>query len=376
MTTSDDAIGKEASASCPSCGRFVGPYPTCPYCGARLAGRISLRAVKIAAILLATVGLLALWWAARRVEVPLLTIEEAQGTMNMAYVRVRGTVNGTVSYDPVGQYLGFWVDDGTGEVRISAYRDVTEALLAEQRMPAQGDVVEVAGTLRIREDFVALTLNVPEHLTLERPTPVTVEAGALSALDAGARVRVAGQVRSIFSPYAGMTLITVRDATGEVPVAIDETFTTLWGPLPEITPGQGLEVVGVVTLYKDQPQLAPASPDDLMLAEAPPVTVEQRALGALLAADEGGRFQVQGRIVEVDAGFGHGFKGVLDDGTGQVILLLWQSVVDELPPNVKLVVGADVQATGELKVYRDELEIVPDAALYVRPATVAVVLPA
>ena len=41
---------------CPSCGRYVGPREACPYCSARLTGRTSIRAVKITAVVLATVG--------------------------------------------------------------------------------------------------------------------------------------------------------------------------------------------------------------------------------------------------------------------------------------------------------------------------------
>lgn len=72
-TTSTTPTG----AHCPSCGRFVGPYTTCPYCGAKLGGRIPVRAIKIAAILLATVGLLALWWMARRMDIPTVSAADA-----------------------------------------------------------------------------------------------------------------------------------------------------------------------------------------------------------------------------------------------------------------------------------------------------------
>jgi DNA/RNA endonuclease YhcR with UshA esterase domain len=44
-------------STCPSCGRYVGPQAACPYCGAHLTGRLSIRAVKVTAIALATVGL-------------------------------------------------------------------------------------------------------------------------------------------------------------------------------------------------------------------------------------------------------------------------------------------------------------------------------
>ena len=124
-----------------------------------MQGRLSLRVVKVLALLLATFGLGALWWTARHTDLPQLTVGEAQGLMNLAYVRMAGRVSRGVTYDPEGGYLSFWLDDGTGEAYVAAYRDVTAALLAEGKIPAVGDQVEVAGTLRLREDFVALTLN-------------------------------------------------------------------------------------------------------------------------------------------------------------------------------------------------------------------------
>ncbi len=75
----------------------------------------------------------------------------------------------SLTYDPESGYLAFWLDDGTGEVRVSAYRQVTHALVEAEKVPAPGDTVEVAGTLRVREDFLALTLDAAQALTLIRP---------------------------------------------------------------------------------------------------------------------------------------------------------------------------------------------------------------
>lgn len=354
--------GMTERARCASCGRFVGPYETCPYCGAHIRGRLPIRTVKIAAILLTLVGLIGLWWVARRTEIPLLTIEEAQGTMNLAYVRVRGRVVRSLTYDPESDYLGFWVDDGTGEVHISAYRDVTQALMVEERIPAVGDEVEVAGTLRIREDYVSLTLNVAEHLARRRPEPVRVKLGSLGPLDEGLRVWSVGEVRRVRSPYEGLTLITVRDDSGEVPIVVDETFAALFGELPEIVEGQGLAVTGTVTLYRDEPQITPASLEDVRLVAAPPeeiVAIESRELGSLTAADEGGWYRVQGRVVAM-TGLKGGMKATLDDGTGQIFLLLWDSVYDALPEPQALDVGAEVEVEGEIQLYEGDLELVPE----------------
>lgn len=351
-----------SDAHCHSCGHFIGPYETCPYCGAKTKGRIPVRIVKIAALILATVGLFALWWAARYTDIPVVSAADAAGTMNMAYVRITGRVARSLSYDPKSGYLAFWVDDGTGEVHISAYRDVTEVVLAAGKTPALGDKVTVAGTLRIREDYVALTLNVPEHLELSRPAPINLETNELTVLDEGLRVRLTGEVRRVYSPYEGLTLITLRDANGEVVIAVDETVIALTGALPEIIEGQGIEVVGTVSLYKDTPQLVPADVADIMLSAAPPEPIiETRKLSALSAEDEGALVQVQGRIVLME-GFKGGVKAVLDDGSTQITLLLWDSVYGALDNPAALDTGAEVEVEGEVSVYQGDLEIVPKTA--------------
>ena len=349
------------AAHCPSCGRFVGPYATCPYCGARLGGRISVRAVKVAALLLATVGLFALWWLARRMDIPTVSAAEALGTMNMAYVRVQGRVTRSLSYDSTSGYLAFWLDDGTGEVRVSSYRDVTEALLAAGIIPALGDDVTVAGTLRIREDYVALTLNAAEHLTLARPEPVTLKASTLTPLDAGLRVRIVGEVREVRTPYEGMTLITVRDDSGEITIAVDETTVMLTGALPEIVEGQGIDVTGAVSLYKDTPQLVPATVADIVLSAAPPgaAVVPVASLSEVTPDAAGSWMALRGRVALME-GFNGGMKATLDDGTAQIMLVLWDDVYTALPDPLALDVGAEVEVRGEIGVYEDELQIVPE----------------
>ena len=349
-------------ANCPSCGRFVGPYATCPYCGAKLGGRISVRAVKIAAILLATVGLLALWWLARRMDIPTVSAADALGTMNMAYVRIQGRVTRSLSYDPTSGYLAFWLDDGTGEVRVSSYRDVTQALLAAGTVPALGDEVTIAGTLRIREDYVALTLNAAEHLALVRPEPVTLKVSTLTPLDAGLRVRIVGEVREVRTPYEGMTLITVRDDSGEIAVAVDETTTALTGALPEIVEGQGIDVTGAVSLYKDTPQLVPASVADIVLSAVPPeaVAVPVAALSEVTPNVAGSWMTLRGRVVLME-GFKGGMKATLDDGTAQIMLVLWDNVYTALENPFAVDVGAEVEVKGEIGVYEGELQIVPES---------------
>ena len=344
---------------CPSCGRYVGPHEACPYCGAHLTGRTSIRGVKIVAILLATVGLAALWFAATRAEVPLIQIGQAGATMNMAYVRLEGHCTRAPSYDPESDYLSFWIEDDTGEIRVSAYRAETRQIIEQGRVPALGDLVEVAGTLRVREDFFALTLNVPEQLAITRADPVDHDIGTIAPEDQYLRVRVRGEVRGVYEPYEGLTLITVRDETGSISVAVSKDLIALSTITPTLSIGQPVEVVATVSLYGDTVQLVPASVADLVLLDHVEHIAVEKHIGELTTEDEGQLVVVRGTVTEVNM-FSAGVKLTLDDGTGTVIVLLWQDVYDGLRNGPEPAVGAEVQVQGEIVQYRGELEVVPE----------------
>ncbi|MBN1810905.1 MAG: hypothetical protein JXA14_03630, partial [Anaerolineae bacterium] len=260
--------------------------------------------------------------------------------------------------------------DDTGEIRVSAYRAETRQLIERALVPALGDVVQVTGTLRVREDFYALTINVPEQLTITRADPVDVDIGAIRPGDLYLRVRVRGEVRSVYEPYDGLTLVTVRDETGEIPIAVSEDLVALGDGALQVASGQVVEVVAAVSLYGDTPQLVPASVADVVaLGESVRVVAEKR-IGELSAEDVGQRVVVRGSVAEVDA-FSSGVKVTLDDGSGTVILLLWQDVYDALPDPAALGVGAELQVQGEVSEYEGELEVIPDLAGDVQVLTAA-----
>lgn len=348
-------------SECPSCGRFVGPYETCPYCGAHLRGRTPLRWLKIGAAILAIAGLGGLWFLATRTEIPRVRNDQVSGMMNMAYVRIEGRVSRGPNYNPDSQTLTFYVTDESGEeLMVSAFRSQAARLIEQRHIPALEDRVSVAGNLRVREDFTGLSLNAPEQLKITRPEPEEARLGDLTLLDIGRRVRVRGLVRQVYSPYAGLTLITLLDDSGRpVAVAVSKALELLTGPLPPLAPGQGLEVVAAVTSYRDTVQLVPASTADLVPAADLTGLDLERPIGSLTLADAGRWVLLQGQIVETDP-FQSGMRFTLDDGSGRITLLLWDSVYAQVPYSRTLEVGARVQVVGAISEYRGKLEIVPD----------------
>ncbi len=343
-------------ATCPSCGRYVGPTDagTCSHCGARLTGRIMLHVLKIGALGLAVLGLILLWWFATHSPVPMLKIGQAQATMNFAYVRVEGQVTRAPSYDPDGGYLSFWIADDTGEMLVSSYRATTQVLVDAGHMPFIGDRVTVEGTLRIRQDSTSLTLNSADAIHVQRAQPEPMDIGQVDATSVLRTVKIRGQVRAVRTPYKGLTLFTLRDVTGEIDVAVPDTDSTL-----DVQPGQSAEATGTVTLYKDTPQVTLARADALRFS-ADSIPAAAPAHVADLTAERAGQWAaVRGQVVKVSP-FSAGVRLTLDDGTGRANVVLWQDIYTVLSPTLQLTEGAQVSVQGEVSLYRGAIEIVPE----------------
>jgi DNA/RNA endonuclease YhcR with UshA esterase domain len=350
---------KDTTGDCPSCGRYVGPYGACPHCGAALEGRVSVRRLKAAALVLSLGGLALLWLLATRSDVHMIQVAQVDAMMNMAYVRLQGRVVRPPTYDAEGGYVSFWLRDETGELRVSAYRAETRALVERGRVPELGDWVQVQGTLRVREDQATLTLNAPNSLEIRREEPLERAMGEIAPSDEFVRLRVRGLLRAIRSPYPGLTLLTLRDESGEIELAVTEIVTALDGGLPALAVGQALEVAAPVSLYKDTPQLSLARAADLVLLSeslsiAPQLSIAQ-VDGALVER----WVSLSGSVTEV-APFSAGVKYMLDDGSGQITLLLWQSIYEQLADPGALDVGASLRVLGAVAEYRGEMEIVPE----------------
>lgn len=328
-----------------------------------------IRLVKMVAITLATAGLAALWFAAVRAPIPSIRPDQIGATANFAYVRLSGRVVEGPTYRPDPGYLGFTLGDEGSKVRIRAYGDKVDALRAEGRIPALGDWVSVAGTLRVLEEYAYLTVEVPKHLEVHHPEAVPRELGSLDMKDEGRRVRVRGEVWAIRSPYKGLTLIRLRDATGSVDVAVPDDLEALTGELPPLQPGQSVEVVGTVALYREMPQVVPASVMDIVPLRQPVRVAMPIGAGQLDATHVGRLVEISGTITGSEQ-LSAGFKFRVADRTGEAPVFLWRDVYDALSEPAQLTSGAQVRVRGEVSLYAHHPEVVPE-----RPIDVEVLSP-
>ena len=348
-----------SSARCPSCGRFVGPYGRCPYCGADVGQRMAIRLFKYGGLVLAIGGLALLILAARGTATPRVALGSLVGTMNWAYVRTEGIVIRQPVDDPETGSIKFWISDGTGEILVIAYRQQASALREASLVPVMGDRIALEGTLRVKEDFQYLVLEVPEHTELHVPEPMEVAIAEIDESLLHRRVKVRGTVRAERQPYEGLRILTLCDATGQIDVTLAQDSGVPFEEAPQVDLGQSVEVVGAVDQYRGAPQISVGQGSDLVLLNGPVAMASLQPIGHLSRHDIGRMAAVEGTIIRVSP-FSAGIKCQLDDGTGAVTLLLWQDLYESLADRDRLVPGTVVQAVGRLAEYRGDLEIVPE----------------
>lgn len=255
----------EASAqeiNCAQCGRYVGPLARCPHCGARQPQRISLRVLRIGALLLATVGLFLLWLMAIHREIPLIKIADIQPTMNFALVRVAGQATGDArSFREAGKLrsVRFSVNDGTGELAVMAYGKQAEQLALFDRIPRAGDTLEVTGSLNVGADEnVSLRLQSGDALKLKRVEKVTPPLADVKNVTEGAQALITGAVTRVVAPRTGSRapyVVTVRDASEERQLVIWSSVFEKIANHERLVPGAQIRAQVTAENYKGKLQL-------------------------------------------------------------------------------------------------------------------------
>ena len=134
--------------ACPKCGRFVGAATKCPYCGAKVEKRMSLVAIRWAAVLLSTVGLFLLYLMARSREPERIRIGDIEATMNFGVVRLSGEVRGDPRPFKNGNGMSFNVNDGSGSIIVFVDQAQRKAMADSGLLPRRGDGIDFVAQLQ------------------------------------------------------------------------------------------------------------------------------------------------------------------------------------------------------------------------------------
>ncbi|MBP7830337.1 MAG: hypothetical protein KA248_10510 [Kiritimatiellae bacterium] len=383
-----------AEITCAQCGQFVGALTRCPRCGARVEKRISIRVFRYAALGLGTIGLGLLYLMATHRELPIVRIAEIKPTMNFAYVRVVGTVaDDPRIFKEAGKVrsMRFTVDDGTGEISVTAFRAQAESLVEQRLVPASGDRVEVAGALSLTaDDEVVMRLQIAEHLKLDRADVPVTPLGEVGGGLVGESILVEGTLTAVNPPKPESRqpwVIELRDESGEGAITF---WPDLYPDIPDkplLIPGAAVRARVSVRTYKEKLQLmlnrgedlevkaadsarrqvagpgAPAEPTSAAPAAADK-PVPSRVVAATEIADvtaelKGKVITVMGRVAEIrdpEPGTRAPHTLVLEEGGRRVSVVYWDEVAQQLGENSP-VTGVLMKVSGLVDVYQETVQI-------------------
>ena len=141
------------------------------------------------------------------------------------------------------------------------------------------------------------------------------------------------------------------------PTRAPATATPTVEPSPTPTPPPPTATASTTLSASPTPEESP-TPEPTASPEETEEPVALTAIGQLNAGMVGQEVTVEGSVVGTES-FSGGFKFTLDDGTGQVVLLIWHNVYDDCWDAPGLNLGARVQATGEVGEYEGELQVEP-----------------
>ena len=220
MTENKQALpGHETQSdemNCPNCKRFVGAVSKCPYCGTKVEKRMSLVAIRWAAVLLATLGLFLLYLMAKHREIPVVMLGNIKPTMNFGQIRVVGQVDDARTFKSGG--MGFNVSDGTGTIMVFVSQKQAKDLADLNLVPRAGDAINFAGGLNISDEESSMRLLSVKDLSLTRATASSVRLADVNDSLVGTTISIAGKVVGVEAPPADSKRpydIKIADDSGE-----------------------------------------------------------------------------------------------------------------------------------------------------------------
>jgi len=370
QNNSQNDASKQDGAYCASCGRYVGAYIVCPYCGARLKERLSVRALKLLSLFIAIVGVLIIWWVAGNRMVPKIKVGEIDNRTNFAYAQVKGFVTRTPTIDDKTKALSFQIDDGTGTLWIKSYGAQTEELLELGKIPKPGDTILVEGTVRLKGDFTYVTINLPDKLQIIEQKPLELDISELSDSLYGTVVKTAGVVNSI-RIYDESKNIQLCSPNTDICIEMNiyySTFPSL--SAASIARGDTIALVAMMSSYKSKLQLVPRSEDEFWWKHGsipaqkwssgakPPISAKKVNIGSITKDIIGKYVIIEGTIESVKQIKG-GVLVKMNDGSGKNIFPIWDRILETVPNSERLVKGATISFTGKIEEYKGDFQVVP-----------------
>ena len=410
MTENKQALpGHETQSdemNCPNCGRFVGAVTKCPYCGSKVEKRMSLVAIRWAAVLLATIGLFLLYLMAKNREIPVVMLGDIKPTMNFGQIRVVGQVDSDARTFKKGGGMGFNVSDGTGSIMVFVSQKQAQELVAKNLVPKAGDSINFAGGLTISDEESSMRLLSVRDLQLTRAPASTARLADINDTLVGSAVTIAGKVVELVPPPADSKRpydLKVADDSGEQTINFWQTeYDQIQNK--ESLNGAYIRARVSIASYKDKLQLKLASGLDLEILDGPPAAAiplnpakmaaaayekeqaaaprdfsrgrsaqaESLSVGQVTAAQDGQTVRVRGLVASVSPpkeGTKQPYAVILKDGEATLRVSYWSTVNDVIA--IKPTPGAVFEMEGVVEVYKDKAQLKVESGYKVKQVEAA-----
>ena len=304
--------------ACPKCGRFVGAATKCPYCGARVEKRMSLVALRWAAVLLSTVGLVLLYLMAKTRDPDPVRIGEITPTMNFGVVRISGSVRNDPRPFKNGNGMSFTVSDDSGSIIVFVDQAQRAAMAENGLAPRKGDAIDFVAQLQASSSGTSARIRSlkPSSFKLTRGGGSSAKTSSarttaavrdfgpplpFSSIDesqVGKSVTLEGTVVALKEPEAGTKrpyVLTISDGAEQLDVKFwADQYAQIANP--HSLTGTPVRVRAAVKLYRDKVDLSLKKGSDLQrVVPAPEASVSE-----VTAELVGQTVTVRGSVAKID----------------------------------------------------------------------------
>ncbi|MEO0290939.1 MAG: OB-fold nucleic acid binding domain-containing protein [candidate division WOR-3 bacterium] len=336
----------EKTIICFNCGRYIGNKDICPYCGEEQLKPVGIEFLRWISLFLAIGGVIFLFISARTEAAPYVKVKDLKPTMNFAKVSMKGIVESSPYYEEEkGGYFSFWLNDGTGSIKVRAFRDVAKELIEKDLYPSVSDSVFVTGTLYARENFI-LTINNGKDLKIKIQEPKNVKIKDITDTLTGKRIETEGNIYSITQYRNNSIGLRIQDEDANITVFIPFYYREKEKIL-SLEKGTIIKVKGAVFLYKDKPEIIPHYVSDISIIGKKEIKYAQK----------NENLKLKGEILSGYT-FKKGIRFRIKTDKGIEEVTLWKSTLEKnyKGESIKLLTGSVVEFEVYEKEYKGKIE--------------------
>ena len=359
---------------CPSCKRFVGAHDSCQFCGTGIKKRISLKFLRISALIIAIVGLICLQLMAMHREIPVKSIASINPAMNFGYITVIGKAARPMRFYRNGDKISsfyLYLEDETGDIKVSGFKNVAQELNKAGVSVRKGDKVKVSGTVKVKDNSVSLLLQNVKHfevITDSKSELVSLEE--VPGLEDDTSISFKAKIARINLPQSPKAPYTIKleDGTGSGELKVWPSQFEMLDKPGHLMEGSVVQVRALKSSYRGKPQIQLEKPGDLIiLAQASATDVDQPfsqkkevKLQNISSQNIGEKISIKAKIIELRKP-PQGTKApyiltIEEDGVNHK-MIFWNKVFYGLQNVNELKPGAIIAANVNVGEYRGRIQL-------------------